>query len=128
MKVFRVPDSKFRFFIRLYGFLKTIFLTSTHFKEFPGTKIFPDKKCPASGFCLKRHSRAFLHGRPCLVMFWDDYAQLSGPGCHIPVFCPVVRFSKNYIFDISTLQGISWCKNFPGQKVSGFRFLPNLIL
>ena len=71
MKVFRVPDSKFRFFVRLSGFLKTIFLTSTHFTDFPGEKIFPDQKCPASGFCLKRHSRAFLHGGPCLVMFWD---------------------------------------------------------
>ena len=46
------------------------------------------------------------------------------PGLRNPVFCPVIRFSKNYIFDIYSFQGISGYKNFPGQKVSGFRFLP----
>ena len=46
------------------------------------------------------------------------------PGLRNPVFCPVIRFSKNYIFDIYSFQGISRDKNFPGQKVSGFRFLP----
>ena len=46
------------------------------------------------------------------------------PGLRNPVFCPVIRFSKNYIFDIYSFQGISGYKNFPGQKGSGFRFLP----
>ena len=48
----------------------------------------------------------------------------SAPGLQNPVFCPVVRFSKNYIFETYSYQGISGCKNFPWQKVSGFRFLP----
>ena len=50
----------------------------------------------------------------------------SVPGLQIPVFCTVVRFFKNHIFELYSLQGISECKNFPGQKVSGFRFLPKL--
>ena len=49
------------------------------------------------------------------------------PGLRNPVFCPVIRFSKNCIFDIYSFQGISGYKNFPGQKVSGFRFLPKSI-
>ena len=48
----------------------------------------------------------------------------SAPGLQNPVFCPVVRFFKNSIFGIYTKKEISGCKNFPGQKVSGFRFLP----
>ena len=48
----------------------------------------------------------------------------SVPGLQNPVFYPVVRFFKNHIFEHYSLQGISGCKNFPGQKVSGFRFLP----
>ena len=46
------------------------------------------------------------------------------PGLQNPVFYPVVRFFKNHIFEHYLLQGISGCKNFPGQKESGFRFLP----
>ena len=45
-----VPDAGIRFFVRLSCFLKTIFLTPTHSKEFPQVKIFPDKQCPAFGF------------------------------------------------------------------------------
>ena len=52
----------------------------------------------------------------------------SAPGLQNPVFCLVVRFSKNYIFDIYSFKGICGCKNFPRQKVSGFWFLPILIL
>ena len=39
-----------RFFVRLSGFLKSVFLKSTHKTKFQGAKIFPDKKCPASVF------------------------------------------------------------------------------
>ena len=52
------------------------------------------------------------------------FEHFSKPDTRNPVFCPVVRFSKKYIFETYTLQGILGCKNFPGQKVSGFRFFP----
>ena len=57
-----VPDAGIRFFSRLSGFPKTIFLTPTHFKELLGVKIFPDMQCPASGFCLTPFPTTFLHG------------------------------------------------------------------
>ena len=43
-----------------------------------------------------------------------DLCQFLCPGSRNPVFCPVVRFFKKYIFGIYMLWGVSWCKNFPG--------------
>ena len=58
-----------RFFVWLSGFLKSVFLKSTYKTKFLGAKIFPDKKCPASGFCLNHFCAAFLYIGCCLVMF-----------------------------------------------------------
>ena len=49
------------------------------------------------------------------------------PNCALKLFQfpdSKIRFLKNHIFEIYRVQGISGCKNFPGQKVSGFQFLP----
>ena len=53
-------------------------------------------------------------------MVFDHF---SKPDTRNPVFCPVVRFSKKCIFEVYIQNQILGCKNFPGQKVSGFRFL-----
>ena len=52
------------------------------------------------------------------------FNHFSKPDTRNPVFCPVVRFSKKCIFEVYLQNQILGCKNFPGQKVSGFRFLP----
>ena len=111
-KLFQHPDSKIRFFVWLSGFSKTLFLESTHPMEFLGLKIFPDKKCPVSGFCLKCLLTAFLYIGPCLVMFWNVICSnfmsrtlKSGFLFGSPVF-------YNCIFDTSSLQRISWGKNY----------------
>ena len=65
----------------------------------------------------------FLHRLFCMpskVVF----NHFSKPEIRNPVFCPVVRFSKKCIFEVYSQNQILGCKNFPGQKVSGFRFLP----
>ena len=56
------------------------------------------------------------------VPSWHDLCQFSCPGSQNPVFCPVVRFFKKYIFEIYMLWGVSGCKNFPGQNLSGKNF------
>ena len=57
-----VSDTGIRFFISMSGFLKTIFLTPTHFKELLGVKIFPDTQYPASCFCQNPFPTTFLSG------------------------------------------------------------------
>ena len=57
-----------------------------------------------------------------------ELCQFLCPGSRNPVFCPVVRFFKMYIFGIYILWGVSWCKNFPGPILSGIRFCPKLII
>ena len=90
-KLFQLPDSKIRFFVRLSGFLKTIFLNSTRYKEFPGAKIFPDKKYPVSGFYLNRLPALFLLTARCLVKFKDAICSTYEPesgllsGCFIVI-------------------------------------------
>ena len=44
--------------------------------------------------------------------------RFSVPGLKNPVFCPVVRFSNNNIFDIYSFHWISEWKNFPGRTKS----------
>ena len=56
------------------------------------------------------------------------FMTIKFPGLQIPVFCPVVRFFKKYIFGIYMLWGVSGCKNFTGQILSGIRFCPKLII
>ena len=51
-----------------------------------------------------------------------NLCQFLCPGSRNPVFCPVVRFFKKYIFGIYMLGGVSGCKKFPGQIWSGVRF------
>ena len=58
---FSKPDPGIRFFALLSGFLKTSFLKLTQLNNFPGAKIFPDKKSPASGFCLKLNPKVIFH-------------------------------------------------------------------
>ena len=64
----------------------------------------------------------FLHILFCMPpkMVFNHF---SKPDTRNPVFCPVVRFSKKCIFEVYLQNQILGCKNFPGQKVSGFRFL-----
>ena len=57
-----------------------------------------------------------------------DLCQFSCPGFRNPVFCSVVWFFKKFIFGIYMLWGGSWCKNFPGQILSGIRFCPKSII
>ena len=64
----------------------------------------------------------------CFVQFWYDFCRFSCPRSRNPVFCPVVWFFKKYIFGIYILWGVSGCKNFTGQILSGIRFYPKLII
>ena len=53
----------------------------------------------------------------------ENLCPFLSPRCQNPVFYPVVRFFKKYIFGIYLLWGVSRCKNFPRQILSGIRFL-----
>ena len=64
----------------------------------------------------------------CFVPFWHDFYRFSCPGSRNPVFCPVIRFFEKYLFGIYMLWGVSGCKNFTGQILSGIRFYPKSII
>ena len=53
-------------FVRLSGFLKAIFLTSTHSKEFSGVKKIPGKQCQPPVFTL---NPVFLSGKSTFTFF-----------------------------------------------------------
>ena len=84
---------------------------------------------------------SYIHLQKCICIFdikipsqygsvpsWHDLCQFLCPGSRNPVFCPVVQFFKKYIFGIYMLWGVSGCKKFPGQILSGIRFLPKSII
>ena len=65
---------------------------------------------------------------PCsYIPSWHGFYQFLCPGSRNPVFFPVVRFFKKYIFGIYIKWGTSRRKKFPRQISSGIRFCPKLI-
>ena len=118
MKRFQLPESKIRFFVRLSGFLKTTFLKPTHIREFPGAKIFPDKKCPASGFCLNRLRIAFSSGN-ILAYLMPNF---KVPDKTIRFFVGLSGFLKTTFLTPTHIREFLGAKIFPDKKspVSSF--------
>ena len=92
-----------------------------------GIKPFSNFSCCCCNATPPRRLRIlqnFLHRLFCMSsqMVFNHF---SKPDTRNPVFCPVVRFSKKCIFEVYMQNQILGCKNFPGQKVSGFQFSHN---
>ena len=101
-KLFRTP------YLYGYGVLYILIFSSSNSNSCQGSQVFEFIIIILLqyGFVPSRH----------------DLCQFSCPGSQNPVFCPVVRFFKKYIFGIYMLWGVSGYKNFPGQIWSGVRF------
>ena len=101
-KLFQLPDSEIRFFVRQSGFSKSTYLESTCYGEFLDAKKIPDKFCPGSGFCLNRSfSDIFLN---LSLMFIQNDQKLRFfmswifPGCRNPDLGALSSFTLNRSF------------------------------